>query len=99
MSVYPLGVHGTWGRSPTDHQADPTTPNNWQSQLGRDIKTPIGTPVIAVADGIIGKSFGALPSTDPKMAGLRLNLITKDNAYYYAHLSEFAPGLKPGDSV
>jgi murein DD-endopeptidase MepM/ murein hydrolase activator NlpD len=33
------------------------------------------------------------------MAGLRLHLNTKDNEFYYAHLSAFAPGIKPGAKV
>jgi len=55
--------------------------------------------VYAVADGSIGRQFGPLNSRDPQLLGLRLHLNTADNEYYYAHLSEFAPGIGPGVNV
>lgn len=72
---------------------------NWESDNAVDLKMPKGSPIYAMSDGVIGPSFGPLNSNDPKMAGLRLHLNTKNNEYYYAHLSAFAPGIKPGTKV
>lgn len=72
---------------------------NWQSDNAVDLLTPMGTPVYAMADGVIGDRFGALDSSDPRMQGLRLTLMGKKNQFYYAHLSRFAPGIKPGARV
>lgn len=81
---------------------DPASPpNNWQSDNALDIVTPIGTPVVAVADGEICAScgFGAPASSNPRMAGLRLTLNVAGNQIYYAHLSRYAPGIGPGSRV
>lgn len=72
---------------------------NWQSDNAVDLMIAVGTPVYAMADGKIGDRFGPLNSSDPRMAGLRLNLHAKNNNFYYAHLSAFAPGIKPGIRV
>ena len=75
------------------------TLGNWESDNAVDIAVPEGTPVRAVADGVIGPQFGALGSGDPRFAGLRLHLASKGNEFYYAHLSRFAQGIKPGVRV
>lgn len=73
---------------------------NWQSDRALDLGVKFGTPVYAVADGVIGQRFGALNSRDPKMQGLRLNLEgTAQGNFYYAHLSRFANGIRPGARV
>jgi murein DD-endopeptidase MepM/ murein hydrolase activator NlpD len=72
---------------------------NWQSDNAIDLAAPVGTPIYAVADGVIGPRFGSLGSSNPRMAGLRLTLESSGNAFYYAHMSRFAPGIKPGASV
>jgi murein DD-endopeptidase MepM/ murein hydrolase activator NlpD len=72
---------------------------NWESDNAVDISLPEGTPLRAAANGVIGSSFGALNSKNPRMAGLRLHLNTKGNEFYYAHLSSFAKGIRPGARV
>ena len=75
-------------------------PNNWQSDNAWDFGLPFGTPLVAVADGVIGDKIGPI-STDPnsRFGGLRCYLKTADNEFYYAHLSKFAPGTKAGAHV
>lgn len=73
-------------------------PNNWQSDNAYDISIPYGSAIIATADGEIGPRFGSL-GKGGRFAGLRLSLETEDNEFYYAHLSKFTSGLKPGVSV
>jgi murein DD-endopeptidase MepM/ murein hydrolase activator NlpD len=72
-------------------------PNNWQSDNAWDFAFPFGTPLVAVADGVIGDRIGPI-SSDPnsRFGGLRCYLKTADNEFYYAHLSSFAPETKPG---
>jgi murein DD-endopeptidase MepM/ murein hydrolase activator NlpD len=82
---------------PKDHGA--RAYGNWQSDNAYDLLAPVGTPIYAVDSGTIGDRFGSLSSSNPKMAGLRLNLLGSRNNYYYAHLSRFAPGIKPGVRV
>lgn len=72
--------------------------DNWESENALDIRAPVGTPIRAVSDGVIGPQFGSLGSGG-RFAGLRLHLVTNGNEYYYAHLSRFAPGIKPGTRV
>jgi len=73
-------------------------PNNWESDNAYDIYVPYGSLIIATADGEIGPSFGSL-GKGGRYAGLRLHLETEDNEFYYAHLSKFTSGLKPGINV
>jgi murein DD-endopeptidase MepM/ murein hydrolase activator NlpD len=75
-------------------------PSNWQSDNAWDFAFPFGTPLLAVADGVIGDKIGPI-SKDPKsrFGGLRCYLKTADNEFYYAHLSKFAPGTKAGAHV
>ena len=72
--------------------------DNWESENAYDIAVPKGTPVYAVQNGTIGSQFGSLGSGG-RFAGLRLHLVAAGSEYYYAHLSRFAPGIKPGARV
>ena len=74
-------------------------PGGWQSDNALDIAVPIGTPVTAVADGVICASCGYGPSrsSSAQLAGQRLTLTTRDNAVYYAHLSRLI--ARPGQTV
>lgn len=72
---------------------------NWESDNAVDISLKEGTPLVAMADGVIGSKFGSLNSSNPLLQGLRLHLVTGNNEFYYAHLSSFAPGIQPGVRV
>lgn len=63
--------------------------NNWESENAVDIAARKGTPVRAVADGVIGSQIGSL-GQGGRFAGLRLHLRTNGNEYYYAHLSKLS---------
>lgn len=69
--------------------------DNWQSENAIDIAVPKGTPVYAVADGVLGNT-GSL-GQGGRFAGLRTNLIGKGNSWYYAHLSKLV--VKAGEQV
>jgi hypothetical protein len=72
----------------------------WQSCRAFDLAVPVGTPVLAIWDGIIGNRFGPLSSTDPRFAGLRCYVeVPNGNHFYYAHLRTFADGIEPGVHV
>lgn len=84
---YPLAVVGRIMGGPGEgshSRSEP--PNNWESDEAVDISIPEGTPVLAVANGLIEGGYGSLNSSNPRMAGLRLHLKTSTNEYYYAHL-------------
>lgn len=71
--------------------------DNWESENAVDIAVPIGTPVYATQNGTIGPQFGAGGSG--RFAGLRLHVNSDAYSEYYAHLSRYAPGIKPGVAV
>lgn len=72
--------------------------DNWESENAVDVAAPKGTPIRAVTNGVIGPQFGSLGSGG-RFAGLRLHLVGGGNEFYYAHLSRFAKGVKPGTRV
>lgn len=83
---------------------------NSSGHQGTDIFAMKGTPVIAVADGVIGPEFGFI-----RIGGWRLHLVDSNGVdYYYAHLNNdspgtddnqggagtaYAPGISPGVKV
>ena len=68
---------------------------NWQSDNAWDLGVPVGTPVYAVADGVIGPNVG-VQATRPK-DGARFTLVGQGNQWWYGHLSRLM--VKPGQKV
>lgn len=93
-SNYPLGKRGPIIGTPY-HGTH--TLGNWQSDNAVDIAVPVGTPVYAVADGVIGSRIGSFDTKNPRFAGLRLTVVANGNSFYYAHLSKLA--VKAGEHV
>lgn len=91
---YPLGTKGSLIGTP---YSGTHTLGNWESDRAVDIKVPVGTPVVAPADGVIGSQIGALGSKSPRMAGLRVHLDGPADSFYFAHLSQLT--VKPGQHV
>lgn len=80
------------GISYTDDYGDPRAGTGWHH--GTDLFGPMGTPIVAVADGTLSK-VGI-----NTLGGNRLWLTDdRGNAYYYAHLSAYAPGTVDGARV
>jgi len=74
------------------------TLGNWESDRALDVALPIGTPVRSPFGGVVGSQFGSLGSSG-RFQGLRLHVASPKNEWYGAHLSRYAPGIKPGVRV
>lgn len=92
---YPLGSRGPIIGLP--YQGTHRLYGNWESDNAVDIKVPVGTPVVAPADGVVGSQIGALGSGDPRLEGLRVHLDGPTDSFYFAHLSRLA--VRPGQHV
>ncbi len=88
---YPLGVHGPIIGTPY-HGTH--TRGNWQSDNALDIRIPNGTPVFALDDGVIVKTF---KSPSGVTAGWQVTLRGKDNAWFYGHLTTVS--VRAGERV
>jgi murein DD-endopeptidase MepM/ murein hydrolase activator NlpD len=76
------------------------TLGNWESDRALDIAMKVGSPVYAPFGGMVGSQFGSLGAPgSSRFAGLRLHIASPKNEWYGAHLSRFAPGIKPGVRV
>jgi hypothetical protein len=78
------------------------TVGNWQSDNAIDIAVPKGTPIYAPVSGKLGNT-GLLPgagaSGGGRFSGERINLFGGGQGFYFAHLSQLAPGIKQGAAV
>ncbi|MGH2681632.1 MAG: M23 family metallopeptidase [Actinomycetota bacterium] len=62
---------------------------------GLDMFAPVGTPLVAAADGYISQKVNS-----PSAAGLGLEVTdARGIQYFYAHLSAFEPGIEVGTPV
>jgi len=77
-----------------DRREHPLYPGHWQAHRGIDFPAPIGTPVRATADGVV--EVVGLRGGYGRMIRIRHN---DRQATLYAHLDEFAPGLRVGRRV
>jgi murein DD-endopeptidase MepM/ murein hydrolase activator NlpD len=78
--VFPVAARADWGDSYGGERSD--VPGGWHH--GDDLFAPLGTPVVAVADGTI---FAVGWN---RVGGWRLWLVDHDgNDFYYAHLSGY----------
>jgi murein DD-endopeptidase MepM/ murein hydrolase activator NlpD len=88
---YPLAARGQLIGTP---YVGTHTRGNWQSDNALDIRVPNGTPVIAVDDGVIVKTYKAPSGVT---AGWQVTLRSADNAWFYGHLNTI--GVRPGQRV
>ncbi len=88
---YPLARHGAIIGTPFQGTH---TRGNWQSDNALDISVPNGTPVIALDDGVIVKTFN---SPSGVTAGWQVTLRGSDNAWFYGHLTTVS--VRAGDHV
>jgi murein DD-endopeptidase MepM/ murein hydrolase activator NlpD len=73
------------------------TLGNWESDNAIDVATPIGTPIRAPFNGVVGTQIGSLGSTNPRFAGLRVHVKGGKDEWYGAHLSRLI--VKAGQHV
>jgi murein DD-endopeptidase MepM/ murein hydrolase activator NlpD len=95
LSERALGLVGSNLGGPEAHYAKHDSGENWQSNNAWDIGVPVGTPVYAVSDGVIGSGVGVQSSRSAD--GARLTLTGPDNSYWYGHLSKI--NVRPGQRV
>lgn len=85
------GYGGTaWVGGQGSHEAKPKT--GWQSDHAIDIWAPMGTPIYAVADGVVS-------DLNDRNEGLSAYLTINGNTVWYTHMSGFASGLQSGQRV
>ncbi len=89
---YVFPVSGGTSNDFSDEYGSPRASTGWHQ--GNDIFGASGTPLVAVADGMLSK-VGVNP-----IGGNRLWLTDdRGTAYYYAHLSAYPPGIADGVRV
>jgi murein DD-endopeptidase MepM/ murein hydrolase activator NlpD len=88
--------NGTYESLGGPHQGTHTL-GNWQSDNAIDMGVPEGTPIYAVADGVITKSGGSNDDPSSRFNGFRFTIEGDDNAWFYTHLSD--ADVQDGDRV
>ena len=96
LGGYPAAEQGSLMGTPL---AGSHTLGNWQSDNAVDIGVPIGTPILATQDGVISKTFMRTLDGRSRFAGYQVTLGTRDNTWFYTHLSRLAKGIKAGTRV
>jgi murein DD-endopeptidase MepM/ murein hydrolase activator NlpD len=64
-----------------------------RTHKGTDLMAARGTPLVAVADGVVEPGYGSLGGNTVWLHG------DYGVSFFYAHLDAFAPGLSSGDRV
>jgi murein DD-endopeptidase MepM/ murein hydrolase activator NlpD len=89
LKVFPVNGRNTY----TD---DYGAPRGQGAHEGNDLMAARGTPVVAVADGVIDR----LTRVETGLGGIWIWMSDRaGNEYYYAHLDTISPGLQPGSRV
>ncbi|MGE4178076.1 MAG: M23 family metallopeptidase [Thermoleophilia bacterium] len=84
----PTGGAGTLGGGPGEGTHSYTSyPDNWQSDHAVDINLPFGSPLYAIDAGVIVRVGGDPADFSGRFGGAQLTVQSRDDAYYYAHLS------------
>jgi murein DD-endopeptidase MepM/ murein hydrolase activator NlpD len=88
--TFPVGQPNTFGDSFGAPRMPGTEFEHWHE--GTDIMAPFGTLLLAAERGVVLRigTGGVLGGNTVWLRG------ESDTAYYYAHLSDFAPGLREG---
>jgi len=89
FAPFPVGGLAVW----SDTWGAPRYAGGYHPHHGQDLLCALGTPLLAVADGVVRLG------SDP-LGGTTIELTLRDGSFwYYAHLSRYAKGLTDGERV
>jgi len=89
FAPFPVGGLAVW----SDTWGAPRYAGGYHPHHGQDLLCALGTPLLAVADGVVRLG------SDP-LGGTTIELTLHDGSFwYYAHLSRYAKGLTDGERV
>lgn len=89
FAPFPVGGLAVW----SDTWGAPRYAGGYHPHHGQDLLCAEGTPLLAVADGLVRLG------SDP-LGGTTIELTLRDGSFwYYAHLSRYATGLTDGERV
>jgi murein DD-endopeptidase MepM/ murein hydrolase activator NlpD len=95
-----IGGNFKWGGGPSEHGKRAF--GNWQSDNAYDLMAPVGTPVYSLVDGIIEKTYfteGGETGKQSKVYGWQVTIKSDDNKFFYTHLGNINPNIKPGNKI